>query len=172
MLLLSTMITLCAEEPRDHPMIFKVVEDAFGKRKEADLVELVRERGNSRIAIVAHDETSLVGYVLASPKKMPLANALNCLALGPVAVVPDRQGEEIGSKRMHQAIQTASEQGVDAIFLLGRPSYYSRFGFAPTHISNEYGATDAFMASELRDGCLDGLEALAKYVSEFTEVGV
>ncbi len=165
------MIILRPEQPSDRPLVFEVVERAFGKPKEAELVDLIRDRGNSRIALVAYDEASMVGYLLASPISFDPANTLNCLAIGPLAVMPERQGEEIGSKLMRQAIHMASEQGVDAIFLLGHPSYYPRFGFAPTHITNEYGATDAFMALELRDGCLDGLNALAKYVSEFSEVG-
>ena len=165
------MINLRPEEPSDQPEIFEVVERAFGKRTEAELVDLIRERGNSRIALVAQDEGSIVGYVLASPISFEPQNQLNCIAIGPVAVMPERQGEAIGSKLMHQAIQTASEQSVDAIFLLGHPSYYARFGFAPTHIENQYGATDAFLALELSSGCLDGLNALATYVSEFSEVG-
>ena len=166
------MINLRLEQPSDQPQIFNVVERAFGKPKEAKLVDLVRVRGNSRIAVVAHDDNSMVGYVLASPISFEPTNTLNCLAIGPVAVVPERQGEEIGAKLVRRAIQLATEQKFDAIFLLGHPSYYPRFGFAPTHIANEYGASDAFMALELHDGCLEGLDATAKYVSEFAEVGV
>lgn len=55
-------------------------------------------------------------------------------------------------------------------FLLGHTSYYPQFGFAPTHIGNEYGATDGFMALELKPGCLEGVRATVKYVGEFAEV--
>lgn len=164
------MINLRAEAPADQTEIFDVVRQAFGRTDEARLVNLIRERGNSRLATVACDEDSIVGYVLASPLSLIPSNALSCLALGPVAVLPERQGEQIGAKLMRHAIQLATEQHVDALFLLGHPSYYPRFGFSPTHIANEYGATDAFMALELRDGCLNGLSALAKYVAEFSEV--
>jgi len=166
------MIELRAETLQDRSTIFDIVKRAFGRAEEAELVDMIRDRGNCRVSEVALDDDSIVGYVLASPISFEPLNTLNCIAIGPIAVVPEKQGGEIGSALMNHAIQLATEQGVDAIFLLGHPSYYSRFGFASTHIENEYGATDAFMALEISVGCLSGLEAKAKYVSEFSEVGV
>jgi putative acetyltransferase len=73
---------------------------------------------------------------------------------------------------MHEVIAAARAIGTDALFLLGEPAYYARFGFRSTSIRNEYGASDAFMALALSRGCLDGIDALATYVPEFRETGV
>ena len=96
---------------------------------------------------------------------------MHCLGIAPLAVVPGRQNERIGSQLMRNVIERAKAQNVDALFLLGHPAYYPRFGFAQTHIKNDYGASDAFMALELRAGCLAGVAATAKYVDEFSDVG-
>ena len=169
---LDKQIHLRPEQVGDRAQISELVRRAFDNRaEEPNLVDLIRERGNARLATVAEDAGVLVGYVLASPLNLVPRSPLNCLAIAPVAVIPERQGEGIGSQLIHHAIDLARDDGIDALFLLGHPSYYPRFGFAPTHIGNEYGATDAFMALELRKGCLDGISATAKYVKEFSDVG-
>jgi len=172
MLHLQPMIELRTETLSDKSKVFDVVERAFGRPDEAELANLVRDRGNSTIAQVALDDDSIVGYVLASQISFEPSNNLHCIAIGPVAVVPESQGAGVGSKLMRHTIHLATVHGFDAVFLLGNPSYYSRFGFTRTHIANEYGATDAFMALELRDGSLQGVVAKAKYVGEFSEIGV
>jgi putative acetyltransferase len=51
--------------------------------------------------------------------------------VGPVAVVPDRQRQGIGSALMHAAIGLATERGEPVLCLLGHADYYPRFGFEP-----------------------------------------
>ena len=166
------MIVLRPETPDDQSAIFRVVSLAFDNESEAKLVDMIRQRNNSRLATVACSGELIVGYVVASPLTFEPSNSLACLGIAPVAVTPARQGEKIGSKLMFHVINLAREQNFDALFLLGSPSYYRRFGFRPTHIDNEYGAKDAFMALELRDGCLSEMKSLARYVGEFSEIGV
>ena len=72
---------------------------------------------------------------------------------------------------MRRVEQRATELGYDALFLLGDPSYYSRFGYQQSHIGNEYGATDAFQHLELRPECLNCVEGTAYYVKAFSDVG-
>jgi len=172
-------LILRPETARDGVAIFDVVKRAFSDREaESRLVDLIRERGNARLATVAETAADkggeLVGYVLASPLRLDPepTPGLKCYGIAPVAVVPERQRDGIGSQLMRHVIELARAEQVDALFLLGSPAYYPRFGFAATHIGNEYGATDAFMALELTAGCLDGVEAMARYVEEFADLGV
>jgi predicted N-acetyltransferase YhbS len=56
-----------------------------------------------------------------------------------------------------------------AIFLLGHPTYYPRFGFRPArefdvHYQDD---RDAFMALELRPGALDHVSGTAHFAPEF-----
>ena len=46
-----------------------------------------------------------------------------------MAVVPDRQGEGIGSGLMNELLRIAEEIGEPLVVLLGLPAYYGRFGF-------------------------------------------
>ena len=171
-------ITLRPETEADAPAIKDVVDKAFDDENTSLLVRLIRERGNARLATVALSDDRVVGYILASPLALDQPQALdppqpqlNCLGIAPVAVTPELQGRDIGGRLMRYVIEHATGSGIDALFLLGHTSYYPRFGFAPAYIGNEYGATDAFMSLELRAGCLDGVDATAKYVSEFAESG-
>jgi putative acetyltransferase len=50
-------------------------------------------------------------------------------ALAPVAVAPTRQRCGIGSALITRAAIRARSEGWAAIFVLGNPSYYERFGF-------------------------------------------
>ncbi len=53
------------------------------------------------------------------------------LGLAPVAVHPDWQGQGIGSDLVREGLDTALEMDWKAVVVLGDPTYYSRFGFAP-----------------------------------------
>ena len=52
------------------------------------------------------------------------------LALGPVGVRPDRQGQEIGSTLIRAGLEQARASGEVAVILLGSPVFYQRFGFS------------------------------------------
>lgn len=52
------------------------------------------------------------------------------LALGPVAVAPDRQRQGIGAALIDHAVAVAAAGGAAAVFVLGRSRYYRRLGFA------------------------------------------
>ncbi len=51
------------------------------------------------------------------------------LALGPIAVLPDRQRSGAGSALVHGLIGAANATAEPMIVLLGSPVYYGRFGF-------------------------------------------
>jgi putative acetyltransferase len=82
------------------------------------------------------------------------------MALAPMAVIPHRQRTGIGSALVRAGLEECRRAGVAAVFVVGHPSYYPRFGFAA-------GATigfkcqfdvpdDAFMVTELLPGALAG----------------
>ena len=60
---------------------------AFGQPNEADLVDLIRDRGEALIALVATIEDQPVGYVLASPIHIDQTTG-NYLGIAPLAVSP------------------------------------------------------------------------------------
>ncbi len=114
------------ETAADHAAIRAVVSAAFARPDEADLVEQLRRNGDAAISLVAEAEGAVIGHVLLSPMAAPFA----ALGLAPLSVLPAHQRSGVGSALMHAAIDTARASGAAAIFLLGNPGYYQRFGFS------------------------------------------
>mgnify|MGYP001248641355 CR=1 FL=1 len=154
-----------AEAPDDAAEIRRVTEAAFGGAREADLVEALRAGGHMALSLLALDASEVIGHALFSP----LVSPASALALAPVSVAPDRQREGIGSRLIRFGLEMMREDGWEAVFVLGDPAYYGRFGFrremaAPfeTAYPREY-----FMALELRPGVLAGMGGAVVYPAPF-----
>jgi putative acetyltransferase len=84
-----------------------------------------------------------------------------------MAVVPGRQRSGVGSALVRAGLAACRAVKAEAVFVLGHPDYYPRFGFEPAAargIGNEYRApAEAFMAVELEAGALDGVKGTARY---------
>ena len=113
--------------PNDGPQISEVVQAAFGRMAEAHLVEQLRVDGDGIIALVAVEHARIVGHVMLSKMTAPF----KAFGLGPVSVRPDRQRLGVGSALIREALRQARQGGCDAVFVLGDPSFYRRFGFDP-----------------------------------------
>ena len=114
-----------AAEPRDYAAIRDILVAAFPGPDEAGLVERLRSDGDAAIERVADDAGRIVGHILFSLMKAPF----RALALAPVAVAPDRHALGIGSALIAAGHELARQHGWDAIFVLGEPDYYCRFGY-------------------------------------------
>jgi putative acetyltransferase len=119
------MIDVRDEDPRDWKAVYQVVSSAFGQTAEAKLVEALREAGDSVVSLVAEEDGQIVGHVLLSRMNAPFP----ALALAPVSVIPTRQRSGIGSALVKRAVHIARSKDWAAIFVLGDPKYYERFGF-------------------------------------------
>jgi putative acetyltransferase len=104
---------------------------AFPTAAEAKLVERLIADGDAAVSIVADSCRAIVGHVLMSRMNVHAdGRALAALGLAPVAVVPDRQRQKIGSALVEAAVREASSAGAEILFVLGEPDYYGRFGFS------------------------------------------
>ena len=132
------MVRVRAATPGDSAAIRDVHLRAFPTAAEADLVDRLVADGDGVISLAAEDDT-IVGHVLLSRMSVEAdGRPLRALGLAPVAVVPERQGQGIGSALVKAALSAAREQHEEIVFLLGEPEYYGRFGFdvataAPFH---------------------------------------
>ena len=114
----------------DAPAIRAIHLAAFPTPDEADLVERLDEAFDSEIALVAEENDRLLGHILLSRMRVEADDRpLRALALAPVAVLPDRQGEGIGARLIGAALDRARALGEEIVFVLGEPAYYRRFGF-------------------------------------------
>ena len=68
----------------------------------------------------------LTRSLLDAPRRL-----VDVQVLSPVAVLPEYQGQDIGSALIRDDLVIMAERSVPVVFLEGLPAYYSRFGFAP-----------------------------------------
>ena len=156
-----------AAERGDHAPIRDLLVTAFPGPGEAELVERLRSEGDCSIELVAEDGQQIVGHIFFSPARAPF----RALALGPVAVAPERQSQGIGAALIETGHDLARAQGWDAIFLLGDPAYYQRFGYdaaLAAGFSSPYAGTH-FMALAL-DGPLSALHGDVHYARAFADL--
>ena len=113
------------ESPADIPFIREVHEQAFGSGQEAKLVDALRSDGSAILSLVAEDGDRIAGHVTFSRMDAPFP----AVGLAPIGVVPARQRTGIGSALIRHGIASAMEDGWEAIFVVGDPNYYCRFGF-------------------------------------------
>ncbi len=134
-------VTIREEELRDRGPSLEVERLAFGSEEEPVIVEAIRDVPGS-FALVAEDDGTVVGHVQLSRARIGSADVL---ALGPIGVRPDRQGEGIGSALVLAALEAAREHRATAVILLGDPAWYPRFGF---RAGSELGLRNPYTGTE------------------------
>ncbi len=112
--------------PSDHQEIRALLLAAFSSPAEANLVEQLRGDGDVVVELAAERDCGIIGHILFSPMTAPF----RALALAPIAVLPNQQRQGIGSCLIEAGHECARREGWDAIFVLGEPAYYSRFGYS------------------------------------------
>jgi putative acetyltransferase len=162
------------EHSDDLQAIRSVNRAAFGNDAEADLVDALRRRGAAVISLVADDDGEIVGHILFSPVTLETKPELQIMGLAPMAVVPDRQRQGIGSQLVRAGILRCQALNADAVVVLGHPEYYPRFGFVPAaafSIRSMYDVEDdVFMIRELKDRALSAAAGTIRYHPVFAEL--
>ena len=161
-----------AETPEDHGAVRRVNELAFDGGTEANLVEALRENAPLYISLVAEEGGQVVGHILFSPVTVESAGGdWEALGLGPMAVLPERQGRGVGSALVREGLEECLRLGREVVFVLGHADFYPRFGFRPAGplgITCEFPSPEEnFMVAELRPGALSGRTGLIRYSPEF-----
>jgi putative acetyltransferase len=163
-----------AEKLEDVAAVRIVNIAAFDRNNEADLVDRLRGL-DSTFSFVAVESEQIIGHIFFSPVEIEGNCSKNLLFLGlaPIAVLPSHQRQGIGSLLIKHGLEICERSGCRAIFVLGNPKYYSRFGFISAKekgLRCEYKVPEeAFMVLELKDGGLNGCSGIVKYRSEFQE---
>jgi putative acetyltransferase len=104
---------------------------AFETADEAVLVESLRRSDDRVLELVATHEGALVGEIFFSRLRIVGEEShFDALALGPLAVAPERQRTGIGTALVENAHHMLREGGESLSVVLGDPAYYGRFGYA------------------------------------------
>ncbi|MGE0750758.1 MAG: GNAT family N-acetyltransferase [Variibacter sp.] len=145
------------ETPSDIQAIARANDKAFGGADESALIDRLRADGLVAVSLVAEDDSDIVGHILLSRLAVTASERhLRALALAPMAVVPERQRQGVGTALVRASIDAARTAKADVIVVLGHPDFYPRFGFSAARAVKLAApfSGDAFMVLELVPGVL------------------
>ncbi|NDV99351.1 GNAT family N-acetyltransferase [Salipiger sp. PrR002] len=120
------------ERPEEAEAISALTTHAFATAPHADgteaqIVEGLRAASALTLSLVADEGGTLLGHVAVSPVQVD--GHWGWQGLGPISVLPERQGTGIGAALMHAAVEQLRASGAHGIVLVGDPAFYTRFGF-------------------------------------------
>ncbi|MBD3262067.1 MAG: GNAT family N-acetyltransferase [Candidatus Altiarchaeales archaeon] len=116
--------------------ILSIESAAFGEAEGPVIVGLVRDllsdpTAKPLLSLVAFQDEVPVGHILFTKVRVLPKDSVSAVILAPMAVLPSSQKKGIGGKLIETGFNILSERGVDLVFVLGYPSFYSRSGFQP-----------------------------------------
>ena len=128
----ETIATLIPLDDVDHTMIEDVLDRAFGPDRFKRTAYKVRGAADwlPALSFAAMDEAgSLAGTIQTWPVALtdPDGKAHPLLMVGPVAVIPERQGEGFGQALMLATLSALDPRAPLPQVLIGDPEYYERF---------------------------------------------
>jgi putative acetyltransferase len=161
------------EAPEDAGPVRLLNERAFEQPLEANLIAKVRHACPDALSLVAEDDGAIAGHILFTPLVVQDTGAAG-MGLGPMAVLPERQRQGIGSALVNRGLEMLRGRGCPFVVVVGHPEYYPRFGFER---ASKYGLRcqwdgvpdAAFMALVIDPGIVPRLAGLAEYRPEFSE---
>ncbi|MFR4977396.1 MAG: GNAT family N-acetyltransferase [Butyricicoccus sp.] len=121
----------------DHRAIYQMVKNAFSGSRISDGQEqnwIIKQRGTKgyipQLELVAENQGDIIGHILMTVhENRELTSLAPALYLALLSVAPMFQGQGVGSALIKKACAYGAALGYQAVFLVGDPAYYSRFGF-------------------------------------------
>ncbi|MDV2975738.1 UNVERIFIED_CONTAM: N-acetyltransferase [Actinomycetes bacterium ARC8] len=147
----------------DRAAVYAITHAAFAgidpmvEPEEVGLLQQLFEcdQYDNRFSIVALDDTTVIGHVIAT---WGAVNGEPLLGLGPLAVAPEYQHRGVGSILMQEIHDRAERESISGIVLLGAPGYYSRFGYEAAQPRGIHPSVPSwgghFMVRVFDDNCL------------------
>jgi len=128
------IVSIAEATAADLSDVLLVEREAFGGAVEAGLVEelLGDPTAMPRLSLLARVGERPVGHVLFTAVRLrDSARPVSASILAPLAVVPEFQRKGVGGRLTEWGVQRLRDSGVQLVFVLGYPEYYSRHGFEP-----------------------------------------
>jgi len=122
-----TSLIIRAETRADQRAIAAVTEVAFGKEREARMVDAIRasDRFVPELSLVAEFDARVIGHVLLSYVSFE-ERPERVLELGPMSVLPEHQGRGVGSALVREALRVAEARGQPLVLVLEAVSEVDR----------------------------------------------
>lgn len=121
------------ERAGDEVAIRSVTRAAFAGQPHSDgsepaIVERLRADGDLALSLVAEDGGRIIGHIAFSRVSIS-DGAAEWYGLGPVSVLPEEQGRQVGAQMIQHGLRELTGRGARGVVLVGDPGYYRRFGF-------------------------------------------
>ena len=140
----------------DFPAIYHLVQTAFATAKvrdgtEQDFVLELRRRDTYRpeLELVSEKKGALTDHILLTELPVPGGpEGLRGLMVAPLCVRLEDRNQGLGGQLLHEGGRRAAELGYNALFLVGDPDYYGRYGFrnaVSLGFQNASGVPDQFL---------------------------
>ena len=120
--------------PAELDSVLRVQRQAFAREDEAELVAalLADPTAQPSLSLLACSADQPIGHVLCTHATLAGApHAVAAALLAPLAVVPASQGQGVGRALIAHGAGLLAARGVQLLFVLGDPAYYTRHGFEP-----------------------------------------
>lgn len=122
-----------SETSRDFDAIRQINVAAFAthpysQQTEHLIVEALRAADALALSLVAEVDGEIVGHIAFSAARIGEASE-GWFLLGPVAVLPQHQGEGVGRALIETGLDMLRSLGATGCVLVGDPAFYDRFGF-------------------------------------------
>lgn len=162
------------ERFEDREEIWKLHQETFAGTQEADLVDDLRHAALVTASLVAESDRRIVGHILFSRIKVVTEEGeFQVHSLAPMAVHKEFQRQGIGSELVQAGLKACRKKKVKAIFVLGHPEFYSKFGFTPRiaqPFESPFGGGEAWMGLELEPHYLINLKGKAEFSEPFLKL--
>ena len=163
------------EKPEDIAFIHSVNEQAFGRVSEAKLVDTLRLACTDHLSLVADDNGSIIGHLMFTPVVVTDGKQkTEGMGLAPMAVLPSRQRQGIGTQLVDSGLRILKEKGCPFVIVLGHPEYYPRFGFQAAsgcNIKTQWDGVpdEAFMILVMDHEAMLNVSGVATFRDEFND---
>lgn len=165
------------EKKQDTEQIRVLLQQAFqtephSNQKEHELVGKLRltDAYIEDLALVYVEQDQVVGFITYTEC---FIGDFPILALGPIAVLPEKQGQGIGTQLMEASLERAKWSGFAAVVVLGHADYYARFGFERANLYGIQAPFDVplenYRVLPLYKGALTDVSGVVTYAQPFYE---
>lgn len=131
----------------DMPCLERLYAQAF---PQEDLIPLLRNllhQNQPVLSLASCQNDELISHVAFTTGTLPGNQPASAL-LGPLCTAPGYQGRGIARQLIDHGIQRLRHEGIKAIFVLGDPALYGRFGFkTETQVTPPYPLPDEWQGA-------------------------
>lgn len=155
------------ENSNDFNRILNLYKDIFRHGKEAEMLNKLRASNSfiPALAFIAELNDNIIGHIVFV--KVLVGDEI-FIALAPSAIIPGSKRNQIFERLITHGIESAVSLGYKAIFAIGDPNEYEKYGFKPASNHNiekpwDFLPSSSFLVKILEDNAFDNISGKVEY---------